>query len=203
MAVVVSGGTRGIGLQIAGGLATPGATVARPVAVAMDAGTEAGADKLLAAVPDGEPVGQLVHCAVEVVPDPLLHLVRAALPRLLHGSLVLFLTSRGGRVVIPGYAAVSVGKARARAWGATWPWISRPGGAGQPLALGVLDTAAARTLLGERTAATLSARVARSPTGRGIEHFDYLRVGVLPDLAGCRDSHRQTVGVYGGAGLLG
>ncbi len=143
MAVVVSGGTRGIGLQIAGGLATPGATVAlgyrqdtavtkaacvrlattgaRPVAVAIDAGTEAAAAKLLAAVPDGEPVDQLVHCAVEVVPDPLLHLVRAALPRLLHGSLVLFLTSRGGRVVIPGYVAVSVGKARARAWCATWP----------------------------------------------------------------------------------
>lgn len=42
------------------------------------------------------------------------------------------------------------------------------------LALGVLDTAAARTLPGERAAATLSARGAQSPSGRGIEHFDYL-----------------------------
>lgn len=123
MAVVVSGGTRGIGLEIAVALARPGATAvvgyrrdaavaaeacarlaaagANPVAVAADVGTPDGAAELLAAVPAGEPVDQLVHCAVEVVAGPatdadavrfdhavavnglwLLHLTRAALPRL-------------------------------------------------------------------------------------------------------------------------
>lgn len=245
MAVVVSGGTRGIGLEIAAALATPGTPVvlgyrretavaraacerltaagARPGAVAADAATAAGAADLLAALPEGEPVDQLVHCAVEVLPGSalevdgeqfehavavnglgLLHLVRAALPRLRRGSLVLFLTSRGGRVVIPGYAAVGAGKALGEALVRYLAVDLAPRGVRvNALALGMFDTAAVRTLLGDRTDEALAARAARSPAGRNLEHRDYLGlVSFLASPAGEMVTG-QTLGVYGGADLLG
>ena len=245
MGVVVSGGTRGIGLEIAAALATPGSPVvlgprrdtagaraacerlsaagARPVAVAADVATAAGAADLLAALPEGEPVDQLVHCAVEVLAGSplevdgeqfehavavnglgLLHLVRAALPRLRHGSLVLFLTSRGGRVVIPGYAAVGAGKALGEALVRYLAVDLAPRGVRvNALALGMFDTAAVRTLLGDRTDEALAARAAKSPAGRGLEHRDYL--GLVSFLASpaAEMVTGQTLGVYGGADLLG
>ncbi len=245
MAVVVTGGTRGIGLEIAAALARPGFTVAvgyrqdaavaesacarlaatgaRPVAVAMDAGTAAGAEELVAAVPAGEPVDQLVHCAVEVVPGSvlesdgerfghavavnglgLLHLVRAALPRMARGGLVLFLTSRGGRVVIPGYASVGVGKALGEALVRYLAVDLAPRSVRvNALALGLLDTAAVRTFLGDRADAALEERAARSPAGRGLAHEDYLPlVSFLASPAAAMVTG-QVLGVYGGADLLG
>ncbi len=78
MAVIVSGGTRGIGLEIAAALATPGSTAVlgyrrdhdvaqaacrrladrgvRAVAVAADVGSADGARELVAAAPAEEPV---------------------------------------------------------------------------------------------------------------------------------------------------
>jgi enoyl-[acyl-carrier protein] reductase III len=245
MAVVVSGGTRGIGLEIAAALAAPGTTVvlgyrrdaavagaaceriaatgARPIAVAADVGTARGAAELVGAVPSGEPVRQLVHCAVEVAPgsvtdvDPqrfdhavavngmgLLHLVRAALPSLQRGSLVLFLSSRGGRVVIPGYAAVGLGKAMGEALVRYLAVELGPRGVRvNALAPGMLDTAAVRTLYGERTDAVLAAKADSVPAGRGLRHDDYL--GLVRFLAS-PDAEMvtgQTVAVYGGADLLG
>ena len=245
MAVVVSGGTRGIGLEIAAALATPGRTVvvgyrqdaavaaracdrlasagARPVAVAMDAGTDSGAEELVAAVPDGEPVEQLVHCAVEVVPGSaldvdaqrfehavavnglgLLHLVRAALPRLVRGSLVLFLTSRGGRVVVPGYAAVGVGKALGEALVRYLAVDLGPRGVRvNAVAVGLVDTAAVRTLYGAATDDMLNAKAARSPAGRGIEHRDYLGLVAFLASPAAELITGQTIGVYGGTDVLG
>lgn len=245
MAVIVSGGTRGIGLEIAAALAVPGATVvvgyrqdadvaeqacrrlaatgARPLAVAADVGTVEGAAQLVAAAPADEPVEQLVHCAVEVLPGPastadpgrfdhavavngmgLLHLVRAAQPRLARGSLVLFVTSRGGRVVIPDYAAVGVGKALGEALVRYLAVELAPAGVRvNAVAPGMLDTAAVRTLLGDRTDTVLAAKAAAVPAGRGLRHDDYL--GLVRFLASpaAEMVTGQTVSVYGGADLLG
>ena len=108
---------------------------ARPLAVAADVATAEGAAALVSVVPVGEPIRQLVHCAVEVVPGPALtadpglfrhavelngmglyHLVRAASDSLERGSTVLFISSRGARVVVPAdYAAVGIGKAAGEA----------------------------------------------------------------------------------------
>jgi enoyl-[acyl-carrier protein] reductase III len=245
MAVVVSGGTRGIGLEIAAALATPGATVvvgyrrdaavaeaarkrlvlagARAIPVASDVGTAEGAAELLAAVPPGEPVEQLVHCAVDVAPGPaaetdagrfdravavnglgLLHLVRAARPSLQRGSLVLFLSSRGGRVVLPGYAAVGVGKAMGEALVRYLAVELAPSGVRvNAVAPGMLDTAAVRSLYGERTSEVLAAKAQTVPAGRGLRHEDYL--GLVRFLASpaAEMVTGQIVGVYGGADLLG
>lgn len=245
MALVVSGGTRGIGLEIAAAPATRGTTVvvgyrsdaavadaacerlaetgARPIAVAADVGTAQGAADLLAAVPPDEPVEQLVHCAVDVLPGPateveperfdhavavngmgLLHLVRAALPRLQRGSLVLFLSSRGGRVVVPGYAAIGVGKAMGEALVRYLAVELAPRGVRvNAVAPGMLDTAAVRTLFGERTGAVLAEKAQSIPAGRALQHDDYL--GLVRFLASpaAEMVTGQTVAVYGGADLLG
>lgn len=245
MAVVVSGGTRGIGLEIAAVLATPGSTVvvgyrqdtptaeaacarlattgARPVAVAADVGTEEGAAGLISAVPAGESINQVVHCAVEVLPGSalevdgrrfghavavnglgLLHLARAALPRLLRGSLVLFLTSRGGRVVIPDYAAVGVGKSVGESLVRYLAVDLAPRGVRvNAIALGMIETAAVGTLLGDRAEAVLGARAARTPAGRAIEHRDYLGLVTFLASPSAEMITGQILGVYGGADLLG
>lgn len=245
MAVIVSGGTRGIGLEIAAALSTAGQTTvlgylrdtdvadaacrrlsaggARPVAVAADVGTAQGAEQLLAAAPGGEPVEQLVHCAVEVLPGPayaadadrfdhavavngmgLLHLARAARPRLVRGSLVLLVTSRGSRVVVPDYAAVGVGKALGEALVRYLAVeLAADGVRVNAVAPGILDTAAVRTLYGDRTDSVLAAKAATVPAGRGLRHDDYL--GLVRFLASpsAEMVTGQTVSVYGGADLLG
>lgn len=245
MAVIVSGGTRGIGLEIAAALALPGATVvvgyrqdadvaeqacrrlaatgARPLAIAADVGTAEGAAQLVGAAPADEPVEQLVHCAVEVLPGPastadpgrfdhavavngmgLLHLARAAQPRFVRGSLVLFVTSRGGRVVLQDYAAVGVGKALGEALVRYLAVELAPAGVRvNAVAPGMLDTAAVRTLLGDRTDTVLAAKAAAVPAGRGLRHDDYL--GLVRFLASpaAEMVTGQTVSVYGGADLLG
>lgn len=245
MAVIVSGGTRGIGLEVAAALAVPGATVvlgywrdrvvaeaacrrladagAHPVAVAADVGSAEGAAQLVAAAPADEPVEQLVHCAVEILPGPactadpgrfdhalavngtgLLHLTRAARPRLVRGSLVLFVTSRGSRVVVPDYAAVGVGKAMGEALVRYLAVELAPDGVRvNAVAPGILDTAAVRSLYGDRTDSVLAAKAAAVPAGRGLRHDDYL--GLVRYLASpsAEMVTGQTVSVYGGADLLG
>ncbi len=245
MAVIVSGGTRGIGLEIAAALATPGSTAVlgyrrdhdvaqaacrrladrgvRAVAVAADVGSADCARELVAAAPAEEPVEQLVHCAVEVLPGPacaaeadrfdhavavngmgLLHLTRAARPHLVRGSLVLFVSSRGSRVVVPGYAAVGVGKALGEGLVRYLAVELAPDGVRvNAVAPGILDTAAVRSLYGERTDSVLAAKAAAIPAGRGLRHDDYL--GLVRFLASpsAEMVTGQTVSVYGGADLLG
>ncbi len=120
------------------------------------------------------------------------------------GGLVLFLTSRGGRVVIPGYASVGVGKALGEALVRYLAVDLAPRGVRvNALALGLLDTAAVRTFLGDRADAALEARAARSPAGRGLAHEDYLPlVSFLASPAAAMVTG-QVLGVYGGADLLG
>ena len=245
MAVVVSGGTRGIGLEIAASLTRPGRTTvlghrsddvvaaqarkrltgdgAAVVTVAADVATATGAADLLAAVPEGEAVDQLVHCAVEVVAGPatevdparfehavavnglgLYHLVRAALPRLVRGSLVLFLSSRGARTVTRNYAAVGVGKAAGEALVRYLAVELAPRGVRvNAIAPGALDTAALRSLYGDDTEQVLAARAASIPAGRGLRHDDYLGLVAFLASPAAEMVTGQAIAVYGGADLLG
>jgi NAD(P)-dependent dehydrogenase (short-subunit alcohol dehydrogenase family) len=246
MAVIVSGGTRGIGFEIANCLARPGETVvvgyrrdrpaaeaavaklsaagARAHAVAADLATAAGAAGLVSAVPDGEPVRQLVHCAVEVVPGPALtadpgvfrhavelngmglyHLVRAADDYLESGSTVLFISSRGARVVVPAdYAAVGIGKAAGEAIARYLAVELAPRGIRvYTVSPGAFDTAAIRTLYGDRTPEILAQKAAAIPAGRPLEHEDYLAVIRFLISAEAAMVTGLVVPVYGGADLLG
>lgn len=105
----------------------------RPHLVKADAGTPEGcAAMATAARAVAGRLDQVVHCAVDAYAstalsaDPtrfaravttngtsLLFLVQAVLPLLSYGSTVFYLTSRGGRIVVPNYAAVGVAKALA------------------------------------------------------------------------------------------
>jgi len=246
MAVVISGGTRGIGLEIAARLAIPGETVvmgyrddhdtariaadriaaigADPVAVAVDLGTPTGAQQLIAAVPNGETIRQLVHCAVQLVKgdaidaDPevfqhavnvngmaLYHLAHAAAPAMQAGALVLFISSRGARVVVPqDYAAVGIGKATAEAIVRYLAVELGPRGVRvNAISPGALDTATVRALFGDRTEEVLADKVQRVPMRRGIEHEDYL--GLVDWLASPAASMvtGAMIPVYGGGDLLG
>lgn len=246
MAVVVSGGTRGIGLEIAGCLARAGETVVagyrrdhtvaeaavarlsssgtRAVAVAADVATPEGAAALVAAVPDGEPVRQLVHCAVEVVPGPamtadvgvfrhavelnglgLYYMVRAAQDRLERGSTVLFISSRGARVVVPAdYAAVGIGKAAGEAIVRYLAVELAPRGIRvHTVSPGAYDTAAIRALYGDRTPEILAKKAAAIPAGRGLEHEDYLAVIRFLTSPAAEMVTGLVVPVYGGADLVG
>jgi NAD(P)-dependent dehydrogenase (short-subunit alcohol dehydrogenase family) len=246
MAVVVSGGTRGIGLEIAGCLARSGETVVmgyrrdrvvaqaavarlsaagvRALAVAADIATPEGAATLVGAVPAGEPIRQLVHCAVEVVPGPALtadpavfrhavdangmglyHLVRAAQESLERGSTVLFVSSRGARVVVPAdYTAVGIGKAAGEAIVRYLAVELAPRGVQvHTVSPGAFDTAAIRTLYGDRTQEILAQKAAAIPAGRALRHEDYLAVIRFLTSPEAAMVTGLVVPVYGGADLLG
>ena len=154
MAILVAGGTKGIGLAIARPsqdagdvfLGYHGDTAAADMAA--EAVAEAGGRSHLVKADAGTPEGcavmaeaartvagrldQVVHCAVDAYAsaalsaDParfaravttngtsLLFLVQAVLPLLSRGSTVFYLTSRGGRIVVPNYAAIGIAKALA------------------------------------------------------------------------------------------
>ena len=155
MAILVAGGTKGIGRAIAKAFAEQAGDVflgyhgddaaaaaaaeavsqagGRPHLVKADAGTPEGCAAMAeAARAVAGHLDQVVHCAVDayastaLAADParfaravttngtsLLFLVQAVLPLLASGSTVFYLTSRGGRIVVPNYAAVGVAKALA------------------------------------------------------------------------------------------
>lgn len=245
MTVVVAGGTRGIGLELASGLSEPGEHVllgyARdrdaaeracerllregrvPTAVLADLATASGARDLLAAADETGPVRVLVHSGVMVIPGSLLELgdealertlavnatsllwlVRASLPRLTPGSAVLYLTSRGGRHVVPGYGTVgpakSYGEGLVRYLAVE---LAARGVRVNALAPGTQDTQALREVFGERTDEVIAAARAKNPSGRLVEPADYVAMArflVSPDAAMVTG---QSLFVYGGADLLG
>jgi len=103
----------------------------KPHLIKVDLTTPAGAAELMARVREHvDHLDQLVHASAKALTGPLLeldpqelsdsislnavalvHLVREALPMLRNGSTVFFVTSRGGRVVIPNYGSLGAAKA--------------------------------------------------------------------------------------------
>lgn len=244
MSILVTGGTKGIGLAIALRFSKPGNDVfvnyhrdetaatraveeiesrgARAVAVLADVGTPEGARSVLASVAERvDHLDQLVHCAVRVVPAPaleadpheftaavnlngtaLLYLAQAAAPLFRPGSTVFFVTSRGGRMVLPNYAAVGVAKALAESLVRYLAVELAPRGV-RVNAVGpaAVDTEALRQVFGKRTDAILAEQAAANPSGRGVTHDDY--TGLVEFLAGPEAAmiQGQVIFVNGGLNL--
>lgn len=127
MAILVTGGTKGIGLAIARRFAKPGSDVflnyradaaaaaraeaeiqalgARCHLILGDVGTPAGAQAVLAAVSARtERLDQLVHCAVKVIAEPLLSVDPAALTAAinLNGTALVYLVQAARPLFRPG-----------------------------------------------------------------------------------------------------
>lgn len=247
MALVVAGGTRGIGLALARGLDARDVVLGyhaddeaaraacrllelegRSVTlVRSDLSSAAGAAALVGAVPAGQDISCLVHSCVQVTPGPLtstegeastpvweqalavnatslLWLTRAARPRLVRGSSILYVTSRGGRVAVPGYG--SVGPAKALGEALVRYLAVELAGEGirvNALAPGTQDTAALRQVFGDRTDEMLAAALAKNPSGRLVEAEDYLAVARFLASPEAAMVTGQVHFVHGGADLLG
>lgn len=189
-----------------------------------DVGTPSSCRQLMAAVGEHcDHLDQLVHCAVRPCPGPvlesdpaaftealnvngtaLLYLVQAALPLLQRGSTVFFLTSRGGRIVVPNYGAVGVGKALAESLMRYLAVELAPQGVRiNAVAPALVATDAVRSIFGEG-ADELAAKTARdNPSGRGIEAADY--TNLIRWLASDEAEYIQGQVIYvnGGANLMG
>lgn len=225
MSILVTGGTKGIGLEIALRFSTPGNLVflnyvaddeaaataseqverrgARCILLKQDCGTPDGARHLLGSLAvHTRRLDQLVHCAVRVIPKPLLdtdpceftealnvngsallYLTQAALPLLGPGSSIFFITSRGGRIVVPNYAAVGVAKALGEALMRYLCVELAPRGVRiNAIGPAMVNTQAVRQVFGtENAAATVQQNAEHNPSGRGIQSSDY--AGLIEFLA--------------------
>jgi NAD(P)-dependent dehydrogenase (short-subunit alcohol dehydrogenase family) len=244
VAILVTGGTKGIELAIARRFARPGVDVflnyradeataqrARAGIEALDArchlirgdvGTPAGAAALLDAVKSKtDRLDQLVHCAVKVLPGPLLgidpvafteainlngtamlYLVQAARPLLRRGSTVFFLSSRGSRVAIPNYAAVGAGKSLAESLVRYLAMELAPLGVRiNCVAPGAVDTEALRQVYGDKTDEILRQSAAANPSGRNVTDDDYCSLIEYLASPGAAMIQGQVVFVTGGSYL--
>lgn len=243
--IIVAGGTRGIGLEIAEHFARKGATVVA-VYVRDDAAAEAARLRLsvhggdvhvvradlasaagcaeLARAIEGiaEPVDVLVHSVVRAFVGSLLDVdleqfsrsidangtsllwcVRALLPRMRAGSSVLYLTSRGGRVVIPGYAAVGVAKALAESLLRYLAVELAPRGIRiNAVAPSIVDTGAVRTLFAGSATKALDDAARKNPSGRAILPADYTAVVDFLTSPAAAFVQGQIVSVNGGSNLM-
>lgn len=216
MAIVITGGSKGIGRDIALAFAEPGTTIvvnfhsdleaarataaeiagkgAEAVLVQADAGTPEGCRAVAEAVAErGERVGLAVHCAVDALATPavsadlerftravvtngvsLLYLVQALDALFDAGASVIFLSSRGGRAVVPHYAAVGVGKAASEAMMRYLAAELAPRGIRlNAVAPSIVDTQAVRTIFGEEADARMAKAAVNNPMGRNVEPADY------------------------------
>ena len=192
---------------------------ARCHVIKQDIGTPEGGRAVLAQVSATvERLDQLVHCAVRAIPKPaldcdahdftaavnlngtaLLYLVQAADPLLVRGSTVFFLTSRGGRTVVPNYAAIGVAKALAESLVRYLAGELAPRGIRiNSVAPGVVHTDAVRTLFGDQADEIVKHAAETNPSGRGVQDEDYtsvIRFLASPEAAFVQG---QTIFVNGG-----
>jgi len=216
VAILVAGGTKGIGLAIARAFARDAGDVflayhrddaaarraegeiaelgARAHLIKADAGGPEGCATIVAAVRQTtDRLDQVVHCAVDayassaLAADPerfsravttngtsLLFLVQAALPLLRRGSTIVYLTSRGGRIVVPNYAAVGAGKALAESLMRYLAVELAPRGIRvNAVAPAIVETDAVRSLFGADAHGLVASAASHNPSGRGVTDGDY------------------------------
>jgi NAD(P)-dependent dehydrogenase (short-subunit alcohol dehydrogenase family) len=216
MAILITGGSKGIGRAIGASFAEQAGDVflnyhgdddaaeeakaeveqrgARCHLIKQDVGTPEGAGAVLEAVAaHTDRLDQLVHCAVRSISRPvldadpvaftsavnlngtaLLYLVQAARPLLRRGSTVFFLSSRGGRTVVPNYAAIGVAKALAESLVRYLAVELAPLGVRiNCVAPGVVKTDAVRDLFGDQADEIVRHAAETNPSGRGVRDEDY------------------------------
>jgi enoyl-[acyl-carrier protein] reductase III len=215
MAILVTGGSSGLGRAIAERFAVDGndvfinyhsndeagaeaeAAVAAaggtPHLIKADVGTIEGVRELIGAVREHtDRLDQLVHCAAKAVNGPLLDLdaeelresvivnglalvdlIREAGDLLGPGSVVFYLSSRGGRFVIPEYGALGTAKALGEHVVRYLAKELGPRGIRViTIAPGAVDTAALRSMFPDTYEERLAASAKANPLGRGVEMED-------------------------------
>jgi enoyl-[acyl-carrier protein] reductase III len=167
---------------------------ARAHLVKADVGTPQGCAALADAVRSKcASLDQVVHSAVDAYAtttlgaDPLrfanalstngtslLYLVQATLPLLRRGSSVFYLTSRGGRMVVPNYGAVGVAKALAESLMRYLAVELAPRGIRiNAIAPAIVETDAVRALFGDNAGNIVRESASHNPSGRGVIDGDY------------------------------
>lgn len=222
MAILVTGGSSGLGRAIAERFAGGGIDSARegadvfvnyhandeaaaaaeaaiaaaggtPHLIKADVGTVAGVREVMDVVrAHADRLDQLVHCAAKAVNGPLLELdpeelresvilggltlvdlIREAGPLLGRGSTAFYLSSRGGRFVIPEYGALGTAKALGEHVVRYLAKELGPRGIRVfTIAPGAVDTAALRAMFPDTYQDRLAAAAAANPLGRGVEMDD-------------------------------
>lgn len=215
MAILVTGGSSGLGRALAERFAGDGnqvfinyhandeaaaeaeAAVAAaggvPHLIKADVGTVDGAREVIGVVREHcDRLDQLVHCAAKAVNGPLLELdprelresvtvnglalvdlIREAGGLLGRGSVVFYLSSRGGRFVIPEYGALGTAKALGEHVVRYLAKELGPRGVRViTIAPGAVDTAALRSMFPDTYEERLAAAAAANPLGRGVEVAD-------------------------------
>jgi enoyl-[acyl-carrier protein] reductase III len=195
---------------------------ATPHLLKVDLTTPNGARELIAQVRSRvEHLDQLVHAAAKTAPGPLLgvdpgdledsvalnamtlvHLVREALPLLGEGSTVFYLTSRGGRVVIPGYGALGIAKALGdhivRYLAVE---LASRGIRVNAVSPGPVDTPAYRAMFPDSWEERLAAAARANPTGRGVDAAEVAAAVEAMSKPGFAMLLGQTVTLDGGFSL--
>jgi NAD(P)-dependent dehydrogenase (short-subunit alcohol dehydrogenase family) len=245
MAIIVTGGSKGIGREVTLAFAEPGKTVvvnyhsdvsaaeatatearakgANVILCKADAGTEEGCNAIADAVRTaGEHAEMTVHCAVDAYAAPcmsadlarfaqavttnsisLLFLVQALDDLLDPGSTVFFFSSRGGRIVVPNYAAIGVGKAASEALIRYLATELAPRGIRiNSIAPSIVETEAVRTIFGAgKTTELMDHARASNPSGRAVEPADYTEMIRFLASPAASFTTGQIIYVNGGANL--
>ncbi|HEX4751530.1 MAG TPA: SDR family oxidoreductase [Solirubrobacterales bacterium] len=244
MAILVTGGSSGLGRAIAERFARDGNDVfvnyhandaaaaeaeaaiaaagGTPHLIKSDVGTVEGVREVMDVVRrHTDRLDQIVHCAAKAVNGPLLELdpqelresvilnglslvdlIREAGGLLGQGSVVFYLSSRGGRFVIHEYGALGTAKALGEHVVRYLAKELGPRGIRViTIAPGAVDTAALRAMFPETYEERLAAAAASNPLGRGVEMDD--AAGLIEAL--CRPQlemvNGQTITVDGGLSL--
>jgi NAD(P)-dependent dehydrogenase (short-subunit alcohol dehydrogenase family) len=245
MGIVITGGSKGIGRDVALAFAEPGRKIvinyhsdtaaaeatageirdkgADAILVKADAGSVEGCRMIAAALRDhGERAEMIVHCALDAYASPclaadparfaaavttnsvsLLFLVQALDDLLDRGSTVFFFTSRGGRIVVPNYAAIGVGKAASEALIRYLATELAPRGIRvNSVAPSIVGTDAVRQIFGEEETRTLMEHAKTSnPSGRAVAPADYCEMIRFLASPAAEFITGQVIFVNGGANL--
>lgn len=215
MAILVTGGSSGLGRAIAERFALDGNDVfvnyhsndaaaaeaeaaiavagGTPHLIKADVGTVEGVREVIGVVREHtDRLDQLVHCAAKAINGPLLELdaeelresvivnglalvdlIREAGDLLGQGSVVFYLSSRGGRFVIPEYGALGTAKALGEHVVRYLAKELGPRGIRViTIAPGAVDTTALRAMFPDTYEERLAAAAKANPLGRGVEMDD-------------------------------